>query len=168
MSRAQQIVIHRDIIVIDPWPEPLLHDQYQRLAAWLQSRRDLRQIIWASYESGRIDPLFAAAVKDPRSHVMTPRYPLSPTVWIAGQEWWRCVHARPLGIHRLVSQGYNIQVDLDRVWYRQGGFDLWSSPDSLVDDAHHWRQITERQWLLTATAVNRQIADLHLSQQADQ
>ena len=112
MLKAQQIFMHRDLIVIDPWPEPLLYDQYQRLAAWM-----------------------------------------------------RCVHARPLGIHQLVGQGYDIQVDLDMVWYRQGGFDLWSSPDSLDDDAYQWRQITERQCLLKSTEENRQIADLHLSQQ---
>lgn len=165
MLDPAKIRLHRDLIVVDPWPEPLLRDQYLCLAGWIESRRDLRQIIWASYESGRIDPLFAAAVKDPRSHVMTPRYPLSPTVWIAGQEWWRCVHARPLGIHRLVSQGHSIAIDRRLVWYRSEGFDLWVSPGDLDRDAYRWQQKTPDQWLLTATPENRQIAAQHLDQQ---
>jgi hypothetical protein len=165
MLTTQRITEHRDLIVIDPWPEPLLRDQYQELCVWIQGRRDFRQIIWASYESGQIDPAFQELVTEPRSSLMRARYALSPTVWIAGQEWWRCVHARPLGIHQLVSQGYNIAVDTRFVWYRHRGFDLWRQPQDLVNDAYQWQQVHSTQWLLTADLVNRTRAKMHLSQQ---
>lgn len=168
MLTTRSTVILKDLVIIDPWPEPQLTARYRAMVDWIISRRDLRQIILASYESGSIDPAFYALMRqNPSVCLYEPQLPLTREVVIMGQEWWRCVHARPLGIHQLISQGHDLRVDLEWVWRRHTD-QQWHSPSaaSLSRDAYAWQHLGGTEWQLASTDHNRAISRLHIQQQS--
>jgi hypothetical protein len=156
----------QDVVIIDPWHDPTRADYYTQIGNWCKNNTDIERIIIASYEDPRVDfTLYSILHEDPRT-IIDENFDandLNDTVWLLGQSWQACVHARPLGIPYILRAEKNIFTKVGFLKKQTSdGSIIDVDEDMFLNDWYVWSQDGEV-WQCIADEKNVRDAISHIT-----